>query len=86
MVSLIELESKYGMKIPFTEYYKIIKAIPHSWKEILSQPDTDSREDYKLIDRIDDSPNPSQLLYGIMLEKEFKPPTKKAEKWSDELC
>ena len=87
-LTLQELERKYEMRIPFTEYYGIIKAIPEQWKQILSNPETDSidsKEDYKLIDRIDDCPKPSRILYKMLLKKKFKPPINKARKWSEEL-
>ena len=45
----------------------------------LSGNDSDEKDDYKLIDMINGSTNPGQILYRILPKEEFKPPVKKAD-------
>ena len=83
-----ELERKYNMKIPFTEYIGIITALPTAWKEILKNridEEWDELEDHKLIDRLDESPHPSRMLYKELLKDEFIPPTKVVARWNTDL-
>ena len=86
MLTLDELEEKYNLRIPFTEYYGIKTAIPPSWKNILQGIDTDDAEDYKLINMIDNRKKPSKLLYKLLLKEKIEPPYGKAQKWSEELA
>ena len=71
--------------MPFIEYYGLKSAIPSSWKQILQDTDRDDIEDYKLIDMIDDTINPSKILYRLMLKEKIEVPHEKTQKWSDHL-
>ena len=82
---LSELERKYDMKIPFTEYAGIIQAIPRSWKEVLKNrkdEEWDYLEDYKLIDALDDNPHPYKKLYNTFKREKFEPPTRVTARWN----
>ena len=78
MLTLEELEEKYNLRIPFTEYYGMKSAIPPSWKNILQSIESDDAEDYKLIDMIDDRKN-------LLLKEKIEPPYRNTPKWSEEL-
>ena len=85
MLTLEELEGKYKLKIPFTEYYGILKAIPSSWKMILRGTEQEDIEDYKLIDMIDENKSPSKIIYRLLMQEIFEPPHTKVQKWAEHL-
>ena len=57
-----ELEKEYRMRIPaFTEYYRLLSAIPKAWKKIITARESMEEinaEDNKLIDRIHGNSKP----------------------------
>ena len=62
--------------------------MPKEWHTLLKQAiDTnlEEMEGYKIIDELDDSKNPTKLIYNHLIKKKFLPPTKQIEKWNLEL-
>ena len=83
-----ELERNYDMIIPFTENHGLILVILKDWKRILKENKDDNwkdMEDDKLLRRIDDSVNPSKMVYENLIKKKVELPEKKAEKWNQDL-
>ena len=85
VMTLEELEARHNISL--TEYYGLIRAIPKQWKSIQSNKNLDNEdtEDYKVIDMIDNSQHPCQLMYKLFMKQRFIPPKLKALKWADEL-
>ena len=82
------VEKKYKIKIPFTEYYGLLQAMPKEWHILLRAPtdyNLNEVEDYKIIDELDDAKTPTKLIYNHLIKKKFLPPHSKAEKWNMEL-
>ena len=81
-------EEKYNIKIPFTELYGIIDAIPRDWKSLLNNDqgtEWNEMTDYKLIDKMDDTNRMNNMLYNMLIQGKHKPPLVKAEKWNQEI-
>ena len=86
MLRLAEIERKYGLAIPFTEYLGVKISIPrHWWVTISRVGHEEEEEDYKWIDRIMDNQQHGKMIYNHLVQTEFIAPTKKAEKWNEDL-
>ena len=76
-----QLEKEYHLKIPLTEYYGLLSAIPKEWKILISKDRInsrdDDRDDYKLIDKIDDCNKPSKMIYKTLIKQKCEPPIEK---------
>ena len=82
------IQQKYKIKIPFTEYYGLLQAMPKKW-HVLLKTTTDNNlnevEDYKIIDELEDASSPTKLIYNHLIKEKFLPPDSKVEKWNMEL-
>jgi len=83
-----ELEQKYSMTIPFTEYYGLIKSIPKEWHIKLSMSKTEDIEDYNienLWEKVEDAKRPSKLIYNACIAGKLEKPSKPIQRWNDTL-
>jgi len=83
-----EVENKFNIKIPFTEYYGILRAMPKEWHKTLNKEQFATLldlDDIKLIDIIEDSKRPSKLIYDRLIKEKFTEPFKPTTKWNDNL-
>jgi hypothetical protein len=84
-----ELEETYNINISILEYLGIIDAIPQHWRRSIKNDNDDieseSEEDYKLIDQILDSKRPMNKIYQKLIRKKKERPTRALTKWKTEL-
>ena len=76
------------MIISFTEYHSLIAAIPKEWMTSIKESAKHGQymvENYRLIDKIDDSKTASRMLYTKFVKSKIKPPADKAQKWNTDL-
>ena len=83
------MEQKCQLTIAFTNYYGLIKSIPPMWIEKIriagGEKEEDDTGDYKWIDQKLDAAKPAKMVYMVLRDEKFKPPSSKAEKWSKDL-
>jgi len=91
LMSHDELQKHYKVKIPFTEYYGLLNAMPQRWIMLMKYNNPSDMEllreseDIKLIDILDDSPRPSKIIYNKAIDNKFKPPVKPLLRWRENL-
>ena len=64
ILSWEDICQKCGLTIPFLTYYKIIAAIPNSWRIIINAKDT------FWLDFLDTEETPSQIAYWAFIAKQ----------------
>jgi exonuclease III len=87
-----ELEDRYGIEIGQLEYNSLLTTIPKEWKRQirrqghLNEVDVEEeKEDYKLIDKIQDNKRPLNFIYKKKIEKEHELPLNALNKWRRDL-
>ena len=80
MLTLSEIEFKYDIAIPFTEYLGLRTSIPRQWWAAIGAVDqNEEEEDYKWIDRVMDNKHHGKMIYNHLVQTEFIAPIRKAE-------
>jgi hypothetical protein len=84
-----ELEDFYDLKVTQMNYNSIISALPRKWKKVIKTNtvinEDEDKEDYKLIDKIQDSKKPMSMIYRRLVKRERETPTKAINKWNRDI-
>jgi len=85
-ISLKALENTTHIRIPMLEYMGLIDAIPMEWRRLILRNEEDlDREDYKLIDELQNSSAPTKLIYNRIIKTKCKIPTNALDKWRQDI-
>jgi hypothetical protein len=87
-----EIEDLYDITIGHLEYNSLITSIPREWKRKIrthgqnnKENEEEDQEDYKLIDRMQDSKRPLNLVYKRKIQREHEIPGKALDNWRRDL-
>jgi exonuclease III len=87
-----EIEDRYDIKIGHLEYNSLLSSIPKQWKKEIRRQGTedhvtpeDQKEDYKLIDRLQDNKRPLNMIYKEKIKRIYETPKKAMDKWRRDL-
>ena len=84
-----ELQDMYNIKTDFLTYLGVIQSIPQPWRNTLKQhteaASEEEHEDYKLVDQMMDSKQPTRLIYNAKIKNKSRSPEKQLERWKEDL-
>ena len=69
-LSFEQFQSRFNIKLPFTMYYGILKAIPENWVETIRKTDPIQVNDQMLFDRLKNSQKLTNCLYILWIDTE----------------
>ena len=89
ILSHIEIEEKFGIKINYLTYWGLIQALPKKWKKIIYdfKVDLDNRMSCNVdyVGILCTYPKPNKVFYKIFMSNKSQPPEERINRWGEEL-